>query len=280
MIRIALSHDIDRTRKTYQFFTKPLRVLIKGRYKEFYLLFKTLFKKNNYWTFEDILNIETSYDVKSTFFFLNESIRFNILKPNSFILAKGRYNILDPKIVNLIKRLDKNGWEIGVHGSYNSFQNKTLLQKEKKVLEKILGHQVIGIRQHYLNLNKDTWDIQQSAGFLYDSSYGSTRSIGFINNKYLPFQPLGTEFTVFPQVIMDACFMANKNRWKELDKLLDICEKKNAILVINFHNHVFNENEFPNFRDAYIKLIAKGKERGAHFATLSDHLSNINSKKI
>jgi hypothetical protein len=41
--------------------------------------------------------------------------------------------------------------------------------------------------------------------------------------------------------------MANKDRWEELDKLFDVCEKKSSVLVINFHNHVFNEKEYPSF---------------------------------
>jgi hypothetical protein len=46
---------------------------------------------------------------------------------------------------------------------------------------------------------------------------------------------------------MNTCFMANKDRWEELDKLFDVCEKKSSVLVINFHNQVFNEKEYPSF---------------------------------
>jgi len=274
MIRVALSHDIDRTEKTYQFFTKPTRALFQGRFKAFILLLKTFFHFENYWTFDDIISIESNFNVKSTFFFLNESIKFSLKKPKSFVLAFGRYNILSPKITNLIKWLDKNGWEIGVHGSYNSFQNVNLLKHEKEVLEKIVGHEVIGVRQHYLNLIDKTWENQNLAGFKYDSSYGSTKLTGFLNNKTTPFNPLKNTFTVFPLVIMDTCFMENENRWNDLDLYLDICEKENAILVVNFHNHVFNENEFPGFRDAYIKIIEICKKRNAVFNTISEYYHN------
>ena len=55
MIRAALSHDIDRTKKTYQFFTKPIRALINGEFDRFKKLLATSFKRGNYWTFEDII---------------------------------------------------------------------------------------------------------------------------------------------------------------------------------------------------------------------------------
>ena len=275
MIKIALSHDIDRTKKTYQFFTKPTRALLNRDFKSFRKLLSTTFKKGNYWTFDDIIEIERSFNIRSTFFFLNESIKFNILKPSSFVLSHGRYNINEPKIVNLIKWLDNNGWEVGMHGSYNSYQDLELLKKEKMQLESILDHSVEGVRQHYLNLNKDTWHKHFVTGFKYDSSFGYTREIGFKEDQFLPFKPLDNDFTVFPLVVMDACFMSTPNRWSRLDDLMDICEKKNAILIVNFHNHVFNNLEFPNFRDAYIRIIEKGIQRNADFQTISTHLKNM-----
>lgn len=279
MLNVALTHDVDRTKKTYQYITHGLKCISQFNVSGFLYQFNSLWKPNPYWMFPELIKIEQDFGVKSTFFFLNESIRFEIFKSKSFVLSQGRYNISESKIVNLIKWLDENGWEIGVHGSFNSYKNINLLRYEKKVLEEILGHQVIGIRQHYLNLNSETWYIQHSVGFKYDSSFGSTRSIGFVDNKYLPFRPLNNEFTVFPQVIMDTCFMANKSRWSELDKYFDICERKKAILVVNFHNHVFNVKEFPGFRDAYGKIIERGKERGGDFRTLSEHLKIMLSNR-
>ncbi|MDH5414505.1 MAG: polysaccharide deacetylase family protein [Flavobacteriaceae bacterium] len=271
MIKIALSHDIDRIKRTYQFFTKPVKSLLNGRFNDFKSSIGTSFEKGNYWKFDDIIAIESKLNVKSTFFFLNETIKFNILKPRTFVLAKGRYNIETPEIVEIIKWLDTNGWEIGLHGSFNSYADVDLLNYEKKVLEGIVGHEVIGIRQHHLNLNANTWGLQNEVGLKYDSSFGSNDVIGFKENIFLPFQPLDTEFTVFPQVIMDSCFMNDPDRWNHLDSLMDTCEKENAILVVNFHNNVFNDGDYPGYRDAYIKIIEKGIERGAIFKTLKEY---------
>lgn len=279
MIRIALTHDIDRIKRTYQFFTKPVKALLNGKGDEFFSAISTSFKKGNYWNFEDITNIESSFNVKSTFFFLNESIKFSLLKPKTFILAKGRYNINDSNIVEIIKWLDTNGWEVGLHGSYNSYKNIELLEHEKNVLEEILGHEVIGIRQHHLNLNSNTWINQNQIGLKYDSSYGFNRDIGFKENIYLPFKPLENEFTVFPQVIMDSCFMADKNRWSKLDKLLDICEQENAILVVNFHNDKFNTGDYKGYREAYIKIVEEGIKRKAAFKTLREYFVEFNNSK-
>lgn len=270
MIKVCLSHDIDRTQKTYQYVTKSISSILKGNFRGVTNQVLSFMKPDQFWTFQDFIDIEQKFKIRSTVFFLNESIKLNLFKPNSYKLALGRYKIDEKRIIKIIKWLDINGWEIGVHGSYNSFKNKELLSKEKHTLETIVGHPIIGIRQHYLNLNENTWKYQKEAGFKYDSSWGFTSSIGFKDDKYLPFHPFNDNFVVFPLVIGDTSFMATKNKWTEFDKIIDICETKGAVLVINFHQHVYNKYDFPDFKEAYINLIKILKNKNAHFLTLSE----------
>ena len=278
MINVCLSHDIDRTRKTYQFFTKSFSAILKGRLNVIKNQVLSLSERKPYWKFQDFIEIEQSYNIRSTVFFLNESIKIKPLKISSYKLALGRYNILDEKIVDKIKWLDKNGWEVGVHGSYNSFNNPALLLKEKQMLEKIVGHPIIGIRQHYLNLNENTWKYQKEVGFKYDSSWGDTNLIGYKDHRYLPFHPFNDNFIVIPIVIMDTVFFSTKNKWKEFEKLIEICESEGAIMVINFHQHVFNKYDYPGFKDVYIELINKLKSKNAVFYTLSELYENLVNK--
>jgi peptidoglycan/xylan/chitin deacetylase (PgdA/CDA1 family) len=242
-----------------------------------YQQFLSLKDKNPYWTFDKFIEIEESYQIRSTVFFLNETIKWNPLSIKSFKLAKGRYKIEDPKIIEMIKFLDKNGWEIGLHGSYLSYKNQQLLEYEKKTLESIIGHTVIGIRQHYLNLSESTWAIQSNLGFKYDSSFGYTNDIGFKNNKILPFKVNNGMLLEIPLVIMDTCFMQKKNKWDLYTEFLDVCEAKNAVMVINFHQHVFSKFDFPGFEQAYIQLIEMALKRGAKFYTLSEIFEHYSS---
>jgi hypothetical protein len=271
MLKVALTHDIDRITKTHQFFTKPVRAFLKFRMKEFIRLIISIKIKNSYWTFSKIIELEESLNIKSTYYFLNESIKFNLFKPRTLILSSGRYSFGNYKVQELIKNLHQKGNEIGLHGSYNSFKDKNLLKKEKLQLESIVGSKIIGIRQHYLNLNESTWKIQYESGFKYDSSYGSTSEIGFINYQYTPFNPLNNEFIVYPLIIMDTCFMNDPNRWKKLNEIINYCIENNSILVINFHNHVFNNLEYPDYMESYKRIIHECKLHNAVFKTLEEY---------
>ena len=132
MLKVALTHDIDRTNKTYQYITHGLKSIAKADLSSLAYHIKSLFGTEPYWMIPDLIKIENKYNVKSTYFFLNESIKINPFKLNSYKLAMGRYKINDKKIVKIIQWLDENGWEIGLHGSYNSYNDINLLRKEKK----------------------------------------------------------------------------------------------------------------------------------------------------
>jgi peptidoglycan/xylan/chitin deacetylase (PgdA/CDA1 family) len=269
-LTIALSHDVDRTHKSYQYITKSLGGFRSGHLKQgFYHLF-SLFLKNPYWSFDRIIAIEKEYDVRSTFFFLEESKRFDFFKPPEWGLALGKYRFDKPKIAEMIRWLDQNGWEIGLHGSYNSYHSSELLSREKQKLESVVGHEILGIRQHFLNVDEETWRLQYQAGFGYDASLGYTRDIGFKNDRYHPFFPLdgNDRFLVIPMAVMDECLMKKKNIQNAYLDLLDVAEKNNAVCVVNWHQRIFNEREYPGYSRAYEEIIKEGKKRKARFTLL------------
>jgi peptidoglycan/xylan/chitin deacetylase (PgdA/CDA1 family) len=228
-----------------------------------------------YWNFEKIMDIEKKFDVRSTFFFLNETKKIDLFKPSTYKLTLGHYNIDDPRIVRIIRRLDSYGWEIGVHGSYDSYLSKELLLREKKALENVLHKPVLGIRQHYLNLDiPRTWELQKEAGFKYDASFGLRDSIGLRDRIGMPFQPLGDGFIEIPLAIMDGpLFELSKDgryAWQKCKKLIDLAEERGELLTVLWHNNRFNEKEYPGGTEIYEKIIKEGLERDAWFATCNE----------
>lgn len=275
---VCLTHDVDRVKKTYQYLTHFVKT------KDFYHLKSFFIKKEEpYWNFERIMEIEEKYDARSTFFFLNESKQFGLFHPREWPLSLGRYTFHDEKIAEMIQKLHASGWEIGLHGSYESYKNTELLTKEKKLLEDIVGDKIIGIRQHHLNLEiPQTWRIQEEVGFKYDASFGSNYEIGFREKKYFPFRPFNNSFLVVPLTIMDSALFRNsksiEEAWVKCKELINQAEKYGALLTVLWHQRVFNENEFPRYIMIYEKIIKVCKESGAWLATTKDIAERWNTK--
>ena len=268
---VCLTHDVDRVHKTYQKFTRLIRK------PSFQGLEDLVRSQNTFWNFEYIIDLEKSLGVTSTFFFLDESIKLNPLKPKTFKLSVGRYDLFDISVSKMIKRLDSSGWDIALHGSYNSFNNLELLIKEKKRLECIVGHEIVGIRQHYLNLANDTWLLQHQAGFRYDCSFGLTKGIGFKDNITLPFRPPGThDFIVLPLGLMDYCLLTSKGDiTQEYISLLNQVEENGGIFVINWHQERMNPTENPQYTDVYSAIIKECKHRNAWIANCGEIYSHL-----
>jgi len=264
---VWLSHDVDRVYKNIFF-----SIYYAFKKKNFSHIQSLLKRVNTFWNFDKITKLEEKYQVKSTLFFLHETMKFNLLNPQSLVLSKGRYSLQDLKIISCIKELDKHGWEVGLHGSYNSYNNRELLLSEKKLLQSILRHPLLGIRQHYLNLSiPHTWEIQRSLGFTYDASFGLTKDIGFRDQIFYPFRPFNDNFIVFPLTIMDKPLFEKyqyPNRiWEECIKIIDDVESKKTILSILWHQCFFNVKELPHHIDIYEKIIKECKKRNALFCT-------------
>lgn len=278
---VCLSHDVDRTFKSFQFVTHFLSNLKKQKYESAFYQLQSLFFKNHYWGFDRIVTIEESHKVRSTFYFLNESYPFNVIDFSSWKLSLGYYNIFAPAIQKIIRELDAGGWEIGVHGSYNSFRDIELLKREKSDIETILGHEVKGIRQHFLNLNEDTWFLQRAAGFTYDASYGFTDNVGYKNEKYSLFSlDHNNDFFIVPLVIMDTCLMGKSDPLGSAISLMEMAQKQNGCLVLNWHQRMFCEREFPGYARLYSDIIAECQKRGAHFLTIGEYVCKYGTKAL
>lgn len=266
-LSVNLSHDVDRVHKTYQYVTHDI---FRRKFSNLRYFFS---KEEPYWNFSKIIEIENKYNVRSTFFFLEESIPLRIWPPKNWFLSLGRYKFNEPEISEMIKRLDAEGWEIALHGSYRSYRNLEFIRQEKNSLEQVLGNPVIGIRQHYLNLDvPNTWKLQKEAGFFYDASYGKKKDIGYLDDKFHPFVDSTSGMFVIPLALMDRnLFYKAKNNlheiWNLFLDLLDVAERNDAVFSILWHQRVFNEKEFPGYATIYEKIIRECKDRGANFFT-------------
>ncbi len=271
---LCLTHDVDRPYKTFQ---APYYAV---KDQDPTHLLSLLSSKRPYWQFEEIMELEEELGVRSTFFFLNEQRLFQARTPREWVNPKnwkiftGRYDITDEDIVDVIQTLDHRGWEVGLHGSYDSYKNKERLKYEKEQLEKILSHSIAGCRQHYLNLHQPkTWEYQREIGLEYDASLGSSSQYGFQHGDDI-IQPFDDEFVVFPLTIMEIALL-NKEKdittaKSEISKIIDQAADLNAVMTVLWHPRVFNENEFPGYKELYRHLISEAKRCGGIVGSIEE----------
>jgi len=262
---LCLTHDVDRPYKTYQ---SIYYAVSQGKLSE---LKSLLPGRNPYWSFEQIKAIESDLGVRSSFNFLDEQSlfadrpRWEVLSPESWMRYAGRYDLTDPSIVDLIHDLDAGGWEIGLHGSYDSYRDRERLREEKRRLESVLGREVTGIRQHHLNLSvPDTWEHHTAIGLDYDTSLGSSVEYGF-QYGYGIKRPFEDSFVVFPLTLMEIALPVGRDpssARETVESLLLEARENAAVMSVLWHPRFFCEDT-PAYGPIYRQLIERALELDA-----------------
>lgn len=154
--KINLSHDIDRP----QFLNDAKQVTAGNRLA----------------LYEKLLSMAENHKLTSAFYFLTA-----VTKPG----IDADYSLEDEDIKNLLILINQNGHEIGLHPSYNTFDNPEQTNKESLLLRKCceklnIDQGIWGGRQHYLRFKTPkTWLNWESAGMNYDSTLGFAEHPGF-----------------------------------------------------------------------------------------------------
>ena len=175
----------------------------------------------------------------------NTPIHFVLTAP----FSKFNKNI-DPKrkaFKNLIERL-KDFSEIGLHPSYNSSEDQSLIAKEKQILENIYNQKITKTRQHFLKLRfPSTFEAICEAGFEEDYSLGWQDDVGFRTSTTIPipFFNLMTNQTralmLFPLVVMDGalykCTGTNEESLFVIETLRTEVKKYGGVFILLLHNN-------------------------------------------
>jgi len=279
---LCLTHDVDEVRKTYQYFTRSIQHIGRLEFSRAFYHIKSFFtdkiyRRNPYWTFEKIMKLEKDLGVKSTFFFLQEDGKVDILRPETWKHYARRYKFSNLEIIKIINKLHHAGWEIGLHGSYYSYKDPEKLRKDKNELEEILNTKIHGIRQHHLNLEiPETWHHHEKIGLEYDTSLGFNNCLGFRWGTCFPFYPFDSSakkplsVLEVPLIIMDINLLKIKDANKEIYNIIDTIKKQSGLLTILWHHTVFNDDEYPGLSKKYEEIINLCKEKNAWITTANE----------
>ena len=237
---------------------------------------------NHNYDYKKWLDIEDKFGFRSTFFvFPTDVSRFS--KVDCFYRYKDKtvFGGSCMSVEDMIREIDRLGWEIGLHGSVIAARDFDVLRNEKTGLESVVGHEIVSIRNHFLAYDiKITPRIQSDAGFLIDSTQGFNRAVGFRAGTSFPYPCYdhleGKVLPVWeiPQHIMDgALFTANALEYNEVMAkkmaayIIDQVESVGGVLCINWHpNNLDNEVCLRVFE----YILEEGYKRDAWGCSLKD----------
>jgi peptidoglycan/xylan/chitin deacetylase (PgdA/CDA1 family) len=233
------------------------------------------------WNFEQWLEIESRYDVRSTFF---------VAAPSSRTTEDPTYDLDDHLTFEgetvttgeLFGHLEQRGWEIGLHGSIGSHESVPAQKKERATLESATGAEVTGVRQHYLKFNyPETWQNQASAGFGYDSTLGFNKRFGHRAGLAFPYFPYDctrgqhTGILQLPITIHDnvPLLFEYSDRERALERCLrciDEVAETNGLATLLWHPYTRHHPRWPEPVEVYADVLEYLDGLDAYIATAGE----------
>ncbi len=267
-MKVIVSHDVDHL-STSEHLLKDFYILKSLVRNTAYLVTNRInlseylqrlreFATNKLNYIEELSNFNKANGVNATFFFATA---------NGLSLSYKK-----SQIKNWIEYLlNSDYFSVGIHGiSFNDF---SLMKKEKDDFEEITGIHNFGIRMHYLRGDNRTLEMLSRLDYLFDSTFYSIKQPYQIGNMW-----------VFPLTMMDVYQISGKKKYtnNEIKKLIinQLEEVENANLShisINFHDRYFSTGH-RNYYRWYKYLIEILKSRGHSFVNYNEAIADLNRK--
>ncbi|HOK50660.1 MAG TPA: polysaccharide deacetylase family protein [Bacteroidales bacterium] len=197
-------------------------------------------KTDPYDTF-DFLNITTAkYSVTPIYFYL-----CNGQKPHDPIAAYRKRALIDAIGRNKPFAL------AGLHNSYHSLDNPTLIEAERKKLESISGNPIVRSRFHYIRFQIPvSYQHLIQAGIAEDYSMGFASINGFRAGTSHPFffydlsRETITNLKLFPFQAMDATYVyylkySPQAAYEDMIQIRERVRQHEGTLIIIWHNNTF-----------------------------------------
>lgn len=185
-------------------------------------------------------------------------------------------------VAEMIREIDRRGWEIGLHSSWYSFDNEEEMKRQKDALEKAACRDVVSVRQHFLHYDiRVTPLVQAKAGLKYDATLGFNDNVGFRFGTCYPWRlyDLGTEkelpIVEVPLIIQDGALL-NPVKGMRLDEetafqyilqITEAVEKVGGILTLLWHP---DSIIMPAWWNLCLRTLKYLKGENAWFAAVRD----------
>jgi hypothetical protein len=231
--------------------------------------------------FDRCLEIENG--LKSTFFLIpfkncasNKDFGENAKR------RAAKYDILD--IVEPVNKLLKYGYEVGVHG-IEAWNKLDRARQELNRVMQIINKPEIGIRVHWLYFDEHSPKILDEAGFIYDSSCGYNKGVGYQRGTTQVFRPIGTkQILELPLNIQDSALFRTGGLNLPEAQALALCQelfqhltKFGGVLTILWHLRSLAPERL--WDKVYISLLNELKSRHVWLGSAMEVINWFNKRR-
>ncbi len=204
--------------------------------------------------------------------------------------AHGPYDVYyrpdQPFLRNMVRDLQSDNFEIGLHPSYLAHAHPGYLRSERRTLAALTGVFPMSVRQHYLRYEPMiTPQTQAGSGFRIDSSLGFAECEGFRNGTCMPFLKFdcitnkAIDLWEMPLVIMDGTLFNRRSYTtaeavQKSTELLELCKKFGGAGVVLWHNVIGENMDYPGWEDHFEQIVHWSSEQDAWIGSLRDALAS------
>ena len=261
---VHLSHDIDKLKSGW--LEDGAHALKNGQLKSFFgMVLKAALGRDTWDNVEEIIALERKYDARSTMFYLPNHRKSKGVKNADYKFT--------PKVLAEIERVERMGWEAGVHGSFGTGEDLTVFLEE---IERF-PNAVKSNRFHFLGWNsRKSINVLERSGLKVDCTLGYAEAIGFRNGIAHPFQPFNISenrkatFIEIPLHVMDTTLRYQKymalspsNALEKIEEVLLEVRKFKGCLGLLWHNNYFTDYKYAGWREVYENLLGQFQSDGA-----------------
>lgn len=265
--QVFLTHDIDFIRKwnTPLSFFKTLGgdILVRKNIKlalntiKKYSLSKFKIKNDPFDTYDFLMDCAERINKQAYFYFMSGGITN----------YDNNYKIKNHFVQKIIKNIEKRGHKIGIHPSYNSYNNLTQWQKEYNTLNTITKENITEGRQHFLNFEIPvTWQIWDDNNMQTDSSLLYAEAPGFRGGTCYDFEVFNIltrkqlnlkerPITIMETTLFDYLKVSNSDEiLKQINYYYKIIKKYSGNFVLLWHNSTFYHQSF-DLKNIYLTVL-------------------------
>jgi hypothetical protein len=181
---------------------------------------------------------------------------------------------VEQRLGEVMRTLRSEGFDVGLHGSYESARAPGVLERERGTLETAIGVSVETTRQHFLHWDvRWTPQLQERAGLRGDSSLGFNRTVGFRAGTSLPFRQFDVaadralDVVEVPLALQDAALLGPIGMGRSARETREVVERLlgEAAAVGGLLTCVFHPDKLvrPEWLSLYEWMLDRAVESGA-----------------